>query len=283
MARRLHAARSACYSGRMPSALEARIAPARRVRAASGSPATSRFRTATRCSPRLPAAPPTLTNYSPGADCRSTLACLRALGVPSRSSPVPAATPFARTVTIADAGCADFRPPPARSTPATPAPRCGCSPASWPPIRSRRRSSATRRCAPADAPRHRAADADGRPVRGDRRLPAADDHGGRLTPIDFTPDGAERPGQERRAAGRPAGRGPHHGSRAGPHTRSHGAGARGVRRPVESRRRRHRGRGAPAAPAVDPARCPAISRRPRSGWSPPPRCPARTSRSRTSA
>ena len=108
--------------------------------------------------------------YAPGADCASTLACLSALGVTIDGCRRRPATTD-RSVTIdrprpARPACAG-RPSLDAATPATTIrllsgrPR---RPSVLPP-----RSTATRRCAPADAPHHRAADADGRADQRRRR------------------------------------------------------------------------------------------------------------------
>ena len=90
--------------------------------------------------------------YSPGADCAATLACLRALGVAIRDATAP-------TVEIDGRGLRGLTAAAGRSTPPTPAPRCGCCPACRRRTRSARPSPATRRSPAADAPGHRAADA----------------------------------------------------------------------------------------------------------------------------
>ena len=92
-----------------------------------------------------------------------------------------------------------------RSTPPTRERRCGCcghSRRASVPYRHRRRRVAV---PPSHAPRHRAAHAHGRPNRGRRRAAAAHDRRrGICSGITYPAGRAERTGQERGAAGRPA-------------------------------------------------------------------------------
>jgi len=64
----------------MPSALEARIAPARRVTGRLRVPGDKSISHRYALLGALAQGVTTLTNYSPGADCRATLACLETLG-----------------------------------------------------------------------------------------------------------------------------------------------------------------------------------------------------------
>ena len=196
----------------------ATIAPARRVRGRLRVPATSRSRIATRCSPRSPT----------GA---STLDQLRA----RRRLPVDAGLPARRS------GVDDrrrrrrhrhstgtrFRADSVRPPAPLDAGNSGTTMRMLAGVLAGQPFSAThdrRRVAvaPADAPRHRAARAHGRPHRGDRRPRAADDpRRARCTPLHYAPDVAERPGQERRAARRPARRRARPRSPSRPQTRDH--------------------------------------------------------------
>ena len=65
----------------MPSAVEAHIAPARRLRGRLRVPGDKSISHRYALLSALAEGPSRLTNYSPGADCASTLDCLRALGV----------------------------------------------------------------------------------------------------------------------------------------------------------------------------------------------------------
>ena len=172
-----------------------------------------------------------------------------------------------------------------RSTPAIRGRRCGC----WPgvlagqPFSSRRWSAMPRcragRCAASSSRSSGWAPGSRPPTATPRsRFTARALHGHCLPAR-----GAERPGQERRAAGRPARRRHDQRRRAGRDPRSHRAGARGLRRARRGRRADRVGRRRPAPAAARRSPCPATSRRRPSGWSPRRRCPGRASRSRTSA
>ena len=81
----------------MPSALEARIAPARRVTGRIRVPGDKSISHRYALLGALAHGTTELTNYSPGADCQSTLTCLRALGVAITIGPGGSDTPWART------------------------------------------------------------------------------------------------------------------------------------------------------------------------------------------
>ena len=187
-----------------------------------------------------------ISGYSPGADCAATLGCLRGLGVAIRATGpsgwaitgrglggLRAPDSAARRGQFRDDDSAAGRDP--RGTCVSDGDR-------------RRRLAA----APADAPNHRAAHAHGRANRFDGR-PCAADHRRRRPPGDRVRTGdAERPGQERRAAGGPACVRPHPGRRAGAYAGSYGTRARSVRRHRDSRRSGRRGRRGPAARIAHP-------------------------------
>ena len=138
-----------------------------RCAAACACRATSRSRIATRLLAALAEGRSTLTNFAPGADCRSTLACLRALGVEISKTPTAHVTVLGRGV-----GRSPFARRPARRRQlGHDDAAAGRHPGGQPFA-----SHADRRrlaVAPADAPRDRAARANGRPHRGDRRPCAA--------------------------------------------------------------------------------------------------------------
>ena len=186
-AARADVARCACYSGRMPSALEARIAPARRV--------TGRMRV-------------------PGDKSIShRYALLGALAQRHhrRSPTTPPAPTASPRWPASHAGRGDHHRPRSRQRHAMRAPVTivgrGLRGLQAPrgPLDAGNSGTTTRLLSgilaahhfashhhrrrvaqpPSDAAHHCAADADGRAVRGRGRLPADDDHGGPLTPIDF--------------------------------------------------------------------------------------------------
>jgi 3-phosphoshikimate 1-carboxyvinyltransferase len=95
----------------MPSALEARIAPARRVTGRIRVPGDKSISHRYALLGALAHGTTELTNYSPGADCQSTLACLRTLGVAITIGPGGHDTPWARTVTIVGRGLHGLRAP----------------------------------------------------------------------------------------------------------------------------------------------------------------------------
>ena len=112
------------------------VHPRRACAAACGRPATSRFHTATRCSPPSPTGVSTIRGYSTGADCASTLRCLarpRRRHSGDRAA-IPARPRDSRSPAAASAGLQ--RAARRRSMPAIPAARCGCWPGSSPRIRS---------------------------------------------------------------------------------------------------------------------------------------------------
>ena len=172
----------------MASALEARITPARRVTGQVRVPGDKSISHRYALLGALAAGTTRITNYSPGADCSSTLECLVALACvhvqpgparPALRSHGDHRRPWARAGSVR---------PRASSMPGTPARRRGCWPACWPRTRSRRPSPATTRCAGgrcgASSSRCRAwAPASSRP---NGRLPLTI-IGSALSPIDFTP------------------------------------------------------------------------------------------------
>ncbi len=95
----------------MASALEARITPARRVVGQVRVPGDKSISHRYALIAALAAGTTRIANYSPGADCSSTLECLRCLGVKVHVQPGPADRPSARTVTIDGRGLAGFRAP----------------------------------------------------------------------------------------------------------------------------------------------------------------------------
>ena len=126
--------------------------------------------------------------YSTGGDCRSTLECLRGSWRRHRGS--WPRRPRVRACASMVEGSAACARPPACSTPAIPAARCGCSQASWPPIRSASTmagdASLSRR--PMKR-RHRAARANGRRIAStDGRPPLTITGLSAPTPIDFEPE-----------------------------------------------------------------------------------------------
>ena len=161
------------------------------------------------CSRRSPTAARSSSGYAPGADCASTLACLRRA---RRRRPAQAPQPrHPRDRRAIDGrglrGLHGARP--ARSTPATPARRCGCCPAFWP--RTRSPPTLTGDDSLRARPMRRVIEpltAMGARIDADDGPRAADHHGRRAARrIDYAPASAERPGEERRPAGRAAGRG----------------------------------------------------------------------------
>ena len=88
--------RAAWYSFRMPSALEAHIAPARRLSGRLRVPGDKSISHRYALLSALAAGTSRITNYSPGADCAATLDCLRAPGRDDRPrgrSRTPGASP----------------------------------------------------------------------------------------------------------------------------------------------------------------------------------------------
>ncbi len=195
-----------------------------RQRAASASRETNRSRTATRSWRRWRPAARSSAGSRPGADCHSTLGCLEALGVQQSRA--------RGAVTVIGRGLDEFRSPEDAArcrqfrhddAPAVRAPRRAA------PDRSTSTGDASLAAA-ADEARHRPAHADGRPHRVERRPPPADDQGRRADGDRARTRGAERPGEERRPAGRPARAGHDAGDRAGADPEPHGARAATVRR-----------------------------------------------------
>lgn len=78
-----------CYSHRMPSALEARITPARRVAGRVRVPGDKSISHRYALLSALARGRSRLRGYAPGADCAATLACLRHLGVDIDHEPAP--------------------------------------------------------------------------------------------------------------------------------------------------------------------------------------------------
>ena len=95
----------------MPSALEARIAPARRVTGRLRVPGDKSISHRYALLGALAQGVTTLTNYSPGADCRATLACLETLGAAITIGPDSGGEPFARRVTIVGRGLRGLQSP----------------------------------------------------------------------------------------------------------------------------------------------------------------------------
>lgn len=95
----------------MPSALDARIAPARRVTGRIRVPGDKSISHRYALLGALARGTTELTNYSPGADCQSTLACLRTMGVAVTIGPGGNDTPWARTVTIVGRGLRGLQAP----------------------------------------------------------------------------------------------------------------------------------------------------------------------------
>jgi 3-phosphoshikimate 1-carboxyvinyltransferase len=95
----------------MPSALEARVGPARRLAGRVRVPGDKSISHRYALLAALANGTSTLSNYSPGADCASTLACLRQLGVEVSVDPGPADRPEARRVRITGRGLAGLRVP----------------------------------------------------------------------------------------------------------------------------------------------------------------------------
>jgi len=95
----------------MPSALDARIAPARRVTGRIRVPGDKSISHRYALLGALAHGTTELTNYSPGADCQSTLTCLRTLGVAITIGPGGSDTPWARTVTIVGRGLRGLQAP----------------------------------------------------------------------------------------------------------------------------------------------------------------------------
>jgi 3-phosphoshikimate 1-carboxyvinyltransferase len=73
----------------MPAAREVVVQPARALRGALPVPGDKSISHRYALLAALADGPTRIANYSPGADCASTLACLEALGVPVRRGPVP--------------------------------------------------------------------------------------------------------------------------------------------------------------------------------------------------
>ena len=190
----------------MASALEARITPARRVAGQVRVPGDKSISHRYALIGALAAGTTRITNYSPGADCSSTLECLRRLGVKVHVQPGPADRPSARTVTIDGRGLR--RIPSARrrvldagnsgTTTRLFAGALAAHPFSTTITgdESLRRRPMKRVIEPLSRMGARFESANG-------CLPLTI-IGSSLSPIEFTPCGAERPGQERRPPGRPA-------------------------------------------------------------------------------
>ena len=173
----------------------------------------------------------TIANYSTGADCQSTLACMAALGA---------------KIERQDGSVVDRR----RGAPGTRgAARCGQLRIHHPHavrnpggagvyLADRRRRIAL---PPSHGAHHRSAHRDGRADRSPRRkvsaarrFTAAPLHG-----IDYHAPHGQRAGQELRSAGRPVRAGRYHRPRAGPHARPHRNRAQGVRRGDRNREADH--------------------------------------------
>ena len=92
----------------MPSALEARIAPARRVTGRLRVPGDKSISHRYALLGALAHGVTTLTNYSPGADCRSTLACLETLGAAITIGPTEGPRPASSMPSVTRSGTADL-------------------------------------------------------------------------------------------------------------------------------------------------------------------------------
>ena len=243
-------------------------------------PATSRFRTATPCSPRLPTAARGCTATRPGADCAATLACLEALGVSDRRR--PGRTAGRRRST--GSGLRGLRAPagPLDAANSGTSMRLLVGAARRAPVptviggdASLSRRPMRRVIEPLTRMGATIAAVDGRPP---LTIDGAPLHGNCLRA-----GGAERAGQERRPARRPArGRADRRSSsrrrhgiiRSGPCRRSASASSGdGLSVSVEGGHRLH---------AMDAAHSRATSRRPSSGWCWPRALLGRTSSSRGS-
>jgi 3-phosphoshikimate 1-carboxyvinyltransferase len=95
----------------MASALEARITPARRLAGHVRVPGDKSISHRYALVAALARGPTRLTNYSPGGDCTSTLACLRRLGVQIEIQPGPHDRPGARTILIEGRGLRGLQVP----------------------------------------------------------------------------------------------------------------------------------------------------------------------------
>ena len=214
----------------------------------------------------------TLTNYAPGQDCASTLRCLAAMGV--SVEPLAANTEGPR-VAIEGRGSRGLRAPVdsldcgnSGSTLRMLAGVVAAHPFVSTLIGDRSLSSRPMR------PRHRSPVENGRSHRSRLGRPAAVDHPWRGSRGDRLPSRrAERPSQERGAAGGSASRRSKPGYRNRAHTRSYGASLVGVRRGCHprGRERRNRGRTAPARHRRAGPRRPVISGLCRRGRGGPPR------------
>ena len=95
----------------MPSALEARVSPARRLAGRVRVPGDKSISHRYALLGALATGTTRLTNYSPGADCSSTLACLEELGVIIDVQPGPPDRPSARTVVLIGRGLRGLQAP----------------------------------------------------------------------------------------------------------------------------------------------------------------------------
>ena len=93
---------SGWYSGRMPSSLEAHVSPARRLAGRLRVPGDKSISHRYAMLAALSDGRSRLGNYSPGADCASTLECLRELGVEIGREREPGGPGW--TVTVAGRG-----------------------------------------------------------------------------------------------------------------------------------------------------------------------------------
>jgi 3-phosphoshikimate 1-carboxyvinyltransferase len=95
----------------MASALEARITPARRLSGQVRVPGDKSISHRYALLGALASGTTRLTNYSPGGDCTSTLACLKRLGVEIEIQPGLPDRPGARTILIEGRGLAGLQAP----------------------------------------------------------------------------------------------------------------------------------------------------------------------------
>ncbi len=95
----------------MPSALEARVGPARRLAGRVRVPGDKSISHRYALLAALATGTTDLSNYAPGADCSSTLACLGQLGASIEVHPGPVDRPGARHVRIIGRGLAGLKVP----------------------------------------------------------------------------------------------------------------------------------------------------------------------------
>ena len=260
---------------RMPSASAATVSPARRLRGRVRVPGDKSISHRYALLAALADGVTRLSNYAPGADCRSTLACLRALGVEVSDE--------ADVITIVGRGFRAWRSPSgpldAGNSGTTMRMLAGLLAAQPFTTHPGRRRVAV---APADAAGDRAPEPDGRAHRPRSTVTRRSrSRAARFTALPMRP---RLPSAQVKSAVLLAG--------------LHADGTTSVTEPAQTRDHTERAfaafgidleidgltvsvdGGQPSVRSSSPSR--AISRRRRSGWSPPRRCPDRASRSRTS-